>query len=122
MQEYCRVKEQTLANIKCPMCSLTSLEVLAMEVREGIGPETIVDAEDDDGTSTDLSATTETQTFAQPAPVTEPVPAREAVPAPETRPTSDALVQVILITTITCLLVSMPTINISSDVRLITDY
>ena len=58
MQEYCRVKEQTLANIKCPICSLTSHQVLAMEVREGIGPETIVDAEDDDGTSTDLRATT----------------------------------------------------------------
>ena len=90
-----------------------------------------VDAEGEGGTWTDVSATTEEQPEAVPAPeaVSVPdavpapeavpaVPATEAVPVPEAVSVPEAvlvpetaLAQVIIITTITCLLVAMITIH-----------
>ena len=104
-----------------------------MEVNQGIAPdtrsmvdvdrsalamETMVDvAEDEDGTSTDLSVTTEAVPAPEAVPPPEDVPAPEAVPPPET-----ALAQVLIITIITCLLASIIITNDTSDSRLITYY
>ena len=85
MEELCQVNQQGAATIKCPICSLTSHDVHALELSQGIalaaatavdGPEEVDDG-DEDGRSTDLEALT------------------EAVPQPETAPA-----QVIIITTI----------------------
>ena len=115
-----------------PHLPVNSHDVHAMEVSQGIVLEATatvdgsvhameVDDEDEDGTSTDLEATTEavpaTEAVRAPAPEAVPAPAPEAVPAPET-----ALALVIIIPTITCLLVSMTTINLTYDVLLTTDY
>ena len=91
MREFCQVKQQDAAMIKCPICSLTAHDVHALELSQGLVPAATtavdgseeVDDGDDDEASTDLEATTEA------------VPAPEAAPAPET-----ALVLVIIITTI----------------------
>ena len=97
LREFCQVKQQDAATIKCPICSLTSHDVHALEVSQGIGLAAAtsvdgseeVDGGDEDEASTDVEALTE----ALPAP--EAVPPPEAVPQPET-----ALAQVIIITTI----------------------
>ena len=97
MEELCQVKQQDAATIKCPICSLTSHDVHALELSQGIalaaatavdGPEEVDDG-DEDGRSTDLEALTER------VPAPEAVPPPEAVPQPETAPA-----QVIIITTI----------------------
>ena len=97
MKEFCHVKQQDAATIKCPICSLPSHDVHALELSQGIGlaaatavdgPEEVDDG-DEDGRSTDLEA------------LTERVPAPEAVPPPEALPQPEtALAQVIIITTI----------------------
>ena len=97
MREFCWVKQQDAATIKCPICSLNAHDVHALALSQGIvlaattavdGSEEVDDGDEDDA-STDLEATTE----AVPAP--EAVPPPEAVPQPET-----ALALVIIITTI----------------------
>ena len=115
MREFCQVKQQDAATIKCPICSLTAHDVHALELSQGLVPAATtavdgseeVDDGDDDDASTDLEATTEAV----------PAPPPEAVPAPET-----AIALVIIITTITCLLVPMIIINLTYDVLLTTDY
>ena len=94
MEELCQVNQQDAATIKCPICSLTSHDVHALEMSQLAtatavdGPEEVDDG-DEDGRSTDLEALTER------VPAPEAVPPPEAVPQPET-----ALAQVIIITTI----------------------
>ena len=88
MKEFCNVQDKTMATINCPVCSLNShdvralevrqgIDVAAVEVRQGVAPETIVDIDDgdEDDASTDLSATTDGFADAVPAPAPEEVPA-----------------------------------------------
>ena len=103
MRAFCQVKQQDPANTKCPICSLTSHDVHALEVSQGIGPATTttvdgskeVDGGDEDEASTDVEALTEALPAPEAVPAPKAVPPPEAVPQPET-----ALAQVIIITTI----------------------
>ena len=100
MEELCQVNQQDAATITCPICSLTSHDVHALEMSQLAtatavdGPEEVDDG-DEDGRSTDLEALTERVPAPEAVPPPEAVPTPEALPQPET-----ALAQVIIITTI----------------------
>ena len=109
MREFCQAKQQDAATIKCAICSLTSHDVHALELSQGIGPATTtavdgseeVDDGDEDEASTDLEATTEVVSAPEAVPAPEAAPPPEAVPPPDAVPQPEtALAQVIIITII----------------------